>query len=326
MMSEKEANRSQKPWGQVFLILLFPVIMIPLGFMDVQWTVLLYNTGFEDFGKLTQRTLFNGSKPGLSDPAIILQLVNLGCYLYYSRQRKLFKMDRYRPFWGFMIFCSLFTGLGLVHSFKWVLGRARPYLVLDGKLAYSSWYEFGSQFVTDGIFYGSFPSGHTATVFLLVTLSYFLIANSNYSTKIKVFGWIWGVIVLIMTGMMILGRSITLHHWLTDSVGIMLLSWIFIHLIYFRILNIPAQIRYVENKKQYPPLPRYWELSLLWRLFLITIGLMSICIGGRAPFIEGAAPLSAIVLPGVLLVFIFSKNFIKTYRLYMSHFQPFATI
>lgn len=324
MIPKQETHDSTKPWGQIFLILMFPVVMVPLGFMDVQWTVLLYKTGLEDFGKFMQRTVFNGSKPGLTDPAIILQLVNLGCYLYYSRQKQSLKLDRYRPFWGFMIFCSLFTGLGLVHSFKWVLGRARPYLVLDGKLAYSSWHEFGSQFVTDGVFYGSFPSGHTATVFLLITLSYFLIANPNSSTKTKVLGWIWGIIVFIMTIMMILGRSITLHHWLTDSVGIMLLSWMFIHFIYFRILNIPAQIRYVEQKKQYPPLPRYWEFGLLWRLFLITIGVMSILIGGRAPFIEGAAPLAVIILPGVLLVFIFSKSLAKTYGAYMSHFQPFV--
>ena len=325
MIPKQQIRGSQKSWGQLFLILLFPIIMIPLGFMDVQWTVLLYKTGFENFGKFMQRTLFNGSKPGLSDPAIILQLVNLGFYLYYSRKRQSVWLDRYRPFFGFMVFCSFFTGLGLVHSVKWVLGRARPYLVLDGKLDYSSWHEFGSQFVTDGVFYGSFPSGHTATVFLLITLSYYLVANPNNSTKAKLIGWIWGIIVFVMTIMMILGRSITLHHWLTDSVGIMLLSWIFIHLIYFRILKIPAQIRYVENRKQYPPLPRYWELSLLWRLFLITIGVMSMLIGGRAPFIEGAAPLAAIVLPGVLLVFIFSKNFAKTYREYMSHFQSFVS-
>ncbi len=316
---------SQTPRGQYFLILLFPIFMIPLGFVDVQWTVLLYKTGFEDFGKLTQRTLFDGSKPGLSDPAIILQLVNLGCYLYYSRQRQSLSFDRYRPFFGFMLFCSLFTGLGLVHSLKWVLGRARPYLVLDGEQAYSSWYEFGSHFVTDGVFYGSFPSGHTATVFLLITLSYFLIANPNSSAKVKLLGWIWGIIVFVMTAMMIMGRSITLHHWLTDSVGITLLSWIFIHLVYFRVLNIPAQIRYLEQKREYPPLPRYWELSLLWRLFLITIGVMSIVIGARAPFIDGAAPLAVIVLPGMLLVFVFCKSLTKTYRSYMSHFQSFVT-
>jgi membrane-associated phospholipid phosphatase len=295
--------------------------MIPLGIVDMQWTVLLHKAGFEDFGKLMQRTLFNGSKPGLSDPAIILQLLNLGFYLVYSRQKASLRVDRIRPFWGFMLFCSLFTGLGLVHSLKWVLGRARPYLVLDGKLEYSSWYEFGSHFVTDGIFYGSFPSGHTATIFLLITLSYFLIANPVYSLKTKILGWIWGAVVLIMTLMMILGRSVTLHHWLTDSVGITLLSWIFIHVIFFSVLKIPAQIQYVENKKQYPPLPKYWEIGLLWRLFFIAVGSMAIIIGARAIVIKNAGWLSIIILPGILLIYVFSKSLARVYGTYMRHFK-----
>ncbi len=323
MVKLSESKITRVPWGLIILILLFPAIMIPLDFVDMLLTVQLNKSGWEAFGKVMQRTLFNGGKPGLTDPAIILLLVNLGFYLYYSRKRASERLNKFRPLFGFVFFCSLFTGLGLVHSLKWVLGRARPYLVLDGKLPFSNWYEFGPQFVTDGIYYGSFPSGHTATIFLLITLSYYLINHPGYGCKEKIAGWIWGGVVMIMTLMMIMGRSITLDHWLSDSIGMSILSWIFIHLIYFYILKIPAQVRYVEAHKDYADLPRYWEIILLWRLFLITIGVMSVLIGIRSLFIKHASWLAVIVIPGLFLILYFSKSLLKVYRDCMIPFQPF---
>jgi hypothetical protein len=204
-------------------------------------------------------------------------------------------------------------------------GRARPYLVWSGKLPFSHWYQFGPQSVSDGIYYGSFPSGHTATIFLLMTLSYFLIADRPRSIRSRLVGLIWAIVVLILTGMMIVGRSMTRDHWVTDSVGSSLLSWIFIHLIYFTVLNIPAQNRYVDTNLRYAPLPRFWEISLLWRFFLITIGLMGIVIGTRAFFIDHTPWLALIVIPGLGLVFKFSKNLLHIYHELMAPFRPFTS-
>lgn len=270
------------------------------------------------------RSVFNGDSPGATDLSYFFFLISAVYYFYFSRERSRLSYQRIRPFLGFVVFSAFFASQFLVFSVKWMWGRARPHQVLSGKLPFSHWYEFGPQSVSDGIFYGSFPSGHTATIFFLITFSYFLIADRARSKRSKMAGLIWTVAVLALTGMMIVGRSMTRDHWVTDTVGVCLLSWICIHLIYYEVLKIPAQNRYVDSFRAYPPLPRYWEISLLWRLLFITIGLMSVVIGTRAIFIDHTPWLALIIFPGLALVFIFSKNLLTCYRSLMIPFRPFT--
>lgn len=309
---------------QVLLILLFPAVMIPLGFYDQEWTFYLHDNQHALFYKLMKRSVFHSGKIGASDPAIILQLVILVSYFAYSIKRRQKAFHTFRPFLGFFVFCGLFTGLGLVHSIKWVVGRARPNLIFnEGKFFFTEWYEFGPQFVTDGVFYGSFPSGHTATIFLLITIAYWFIGHPFGTFKSKMFGWFWGVSIMVYSSGMIIGRSMSFDHWLTDSVGIVLLSWIFIHLIYYRILKIPAQVRYVAAKGQYAPLPRYWELSLLWRLFFITLGVMSVLIAARGLMIGRDSWLVLVAIPGAVIAYFLLKSVFQQYNKFMTHFQPY---
>ncbi|MBU2509691.1 phosphatase PAP2 family protein [bacterium] len=309
------------PWGLIGLILLFPLIMIPLATVDYEVTIFFYHHKHKLFGELMKRTVFQGFKFGASDPAIFFQIIMACFYFCYSPKRKQNSYHYYRPFLGYVIFSSLVTGLGLVHSVKWILGRARPHLVFADKLPYSQWFEFGPHFVSDGIFYGSFPSGHTATVFLLITVSYWLIGNPQASRNSKIFGWVWGVLIIILTIMMAIGRCMTAHHWLSDSVGVTLMVLVSIHLNYYYILKIPQQVEYFSRQGTYVPLPRYWEFGLLWRLFFIAMGFMGVVIGIRSVVIGKAPGLILMVLPAVIMVFYLVRRVRQVYRNSMIQFE-----
>ena len=268
------------------LVCCFIEVMIPLSVMDFEWTLYLHANQHLFLGDFMKRTLFDSGKFGASDPAIIFTLVIAMAYFINNPQKQISQFGLYRPQLGFVVASALITSLGLVHSIKYVVGRARPDLVLTHNYQYTQWYEFGPQFVADGVFYGSFPSGHTAGVFMLMTLSYILIFDPTKSLKFKIGGWIWGGLTLIYTSLMIIGRSMTLDHWLSDSIGITLLCWMSTHLLFFYIFKIPQQMEYLNQHQTYPPLSRYWEFKILWRLFILALCIMCTIIGFRALFIQ----------------------------------------
>lgn len=103
-----------------------------------------------------RRTLFEGSAFGASDPAIIFSLSGIFGYFYTYRQQTNSALLKYRPYFGFILSAGFVTGLGFVHRLKWMIGRARPHLVLNDELPFSDWYQFGPHFITDGIFW-KFP-------------------------------------------------------------------------------------------------------------------------------------------------------------------------
>jgi membrane-associated phospholipid phosphatase len=321
-MSDQSAPALNKfPLGLCLLILLFPLIMIPLGLVDYEWTVWVYQNRNDLFGELMKRTYLEGGAPGCSDPAILFLIIMIILYFCYPKSKQNPTSYLRRPFLGFVFFSTVVTGLCLVQSLKFALGRARPNLVLKHDLAFTNWHDFGVHFISDGVFYGSFPSGHTATVFLLITISYLLIGDPFGSVKQKTIGWIWGLLVFTFSLLMSLGRSMTLDHWLTDCVGIILMAWILIHLIYFYVLNIPGQMRYAKLHGSYAPPAKYWELSLLWRLLVITVGVLSIIIGIRSVVLQKVPLLILIAIPGTYVVYHFTKSLRLVHREFMMSFS-----
>lgn len=306
----------------LILILLFPLIMIPLSFVDYEWTMFIYENRNEVFGEFMRRTLFEGDAFGASDPGIIFfMLMVTGYFVSCGKKVSGWRLGL-RPQFGFAVFSALIGALGLVHSLKWIVGRARPNLVLKGKQPFTDWYEWGSQFVSDGIFFGSFPSGHTGSAFMLITFSYILVANINFSLKYRVAGWIWGVFSLVFAVGMGIGRSMTLHHWVTDCVGVILMAWAATHYIYFHGLKIPLQIQYINDHGHYPPISRCWELGLLWRLVMIILGVMGTIFGIRAVFLERAPNLLLLLLiPSLPAIYFFGKQLTRRYQEVMVHFS-----
>ncbi|MFH2129715.1 MAG: phosphatase PAP2 family protein [bacterium] len=310
------------PWGLLILILFSLTAMSLLSGVDYEWTLWLNHHQIEFWGNFTNRTLADGDPFGGSDPGIIFALVmSVGYFCSYPGS-PFPRLQPWRPYLGFVFFSALVTGLGLVHSLKWMVGRARPYLVVRKGLPFTHWFESGPQFVSDGIFFGSMPSGHTATAILMLTLAYILAADRTQPLRVQFLGWVWGALTLVYAAGMAIGRSMTLHHWLSDGTGIILLDWIAIHLIFFMVLKIPRQVQYLRVHGRYPQLPRYWELQLLWRLLVLTLAVMAVVIGIKAMAFQKAPFLGLMLLPAVPMVAITGKNLKKTYLGIMVAFTP----
>ena len=307
-------------WVLIGLVSGFFMVMIPLSMVDFEWTLYLHANQHEFLGEFMRRTLFEGGKFGASDPAIVFVLFVMFAYFRNNPQEQIDQFGFFRPQLGFLVVSALITGLGLVHSIKYIVGRARPDQVLKHSYPYSQWFEFGPQFVADGIFYGSFPSGHTAAVFMLMTLSYILIFDPTKPRKAKIAGWMWGGLILTMTSLMIIARSMTLHHWLSDSIGITFLCWITTHLLFFYIFKIPEQMEYLQRHRAYPSLPRYWEFQILWRILILALCIMCIIIGLRAVWVQRIPYLVLASIPALILFYFVGKNLKVVYQASMNRF------
>jgi membrane-associated PAP2 superfamily phosphatase len=265
-------------------------LLIALGVMglalvpavDRSWTVWLREHRWMRLDRFMDRTLFEGEWIGGGDPVVILLiLVAMG---YYLAWKGFFRgaLDRWRPHFGFVLTSALITAIQVVHSLKWTIGRARPKEVLGKGLAFSHWFEFGPHYVTEGIYRGSFPSGHTAQVFLLMTLAYILAADPERSSLTRRLGWFWGVVALVYTLIMGIGRCMTFSHWLSDVVGSLVICWVGMHLIYFQLLRVPEQIRFHRDWGRHPETPPVWEMQLCaWCLGLF-LGAMGLLLAIRA--------------------------------------------
>ena len=248
-----------------------------------------------------RRTLFEGDLPGFSDPSILFLLGSLLSYGFCASSRAPEPLKKYRPELGFIVLAALAGALGLVHSLKWVIGRARPYEVWSGEWLYTPWFSFGPHFVTEGVYHGSFPSGHTAAVLTLLMIPYLLWWSPKPGRGKQALALLLGLLVLGAAGAMGVGRSMTAHHWLTDSLGMILPTWAMLHWVHQHLLKTPQQRLYVALNGTYPSLPPYWELRFAGWGFLFVLGVMGILLGIRSitfqdpPLLLGLTPLGGLL-------------------------------
>ena len=311
---ENEIKRGKAPFGFYTLVVGALAGMVFITGVDYRWTLFLGEHRWIRLSEFMGRTLFEGELPGGGDPVTILLLIILAVYFIAWLKSDASLLQTLRPQLGFVVTAALTAGIFMVHSTKWVIGRARPYLVLNEGLPFSQWYEFGPFFVTDGIFRGSFPSGHTAAAFLLMTLSYILSGDSSYRFRWRVIGWVWGCFTLSFSLTMGIGRCMTLSHWVSDVVGIIFLSWIILHALFFWIFRIPDQVRFYSTHGRFPDLPRFWELRLCWNFFFVFLGLMGIAIGIRSIQLQHDQWLGMLSLVGVFFVVFFGGQARKLNR------------
>jgi membrane-associated phospholipid phosphatase len=187
-----------------------------------------------------------------------------------------------RPTLGFLVLCGLFCPLFMVHTTKWIFGRTRPGHVWDDALPYSSWYEWGDFFMLKGYFHGSFPSGHTATAFIFMSLAYPILLNSS---KRRVLGFLVAFFAIALSTLMAISRSMSKDHWLSDSVFSFFASWLIIHALYFWGVKMVEKKRYFLRHKTAYPMPLFWEIKVGWYTFLCCIGMILSVVGLRAPFL-----------------------------------------
>ena len=270
------------PIGLLGLILMTVLIMTGVVFVDRDWTLFLSHHKLPRLMEFMGQTLFEGEPPGANDP-IVIYLLLVVVYYFFGWFRPWLKLPLLlRPHTGFMLTSALVGGLYIVHGLKWVVGRARPGLVIKHGWPFTDWFEFGPHFITEGIYYGSFISGHTAQAFMLMGIAYALAGDPLLRRPYRILGWVIGFMVLLFSLTMGVARCMSLSHWVSDILGALLSGWIIMHWLYHYILRVPDQRRYLAAHGRLPQMPKLWELSISGYLLLVTIGAMQVVLGIRS--------------------------------------------
>lgn len=182
------------------------------------------------------RSLFEGQAFGVGDLGTITAALVLIAYLgttTLSAQRPSSRFRSWRPFLGFMSYAILISPI-LVHGLKRSLGRPRPSSVESGLAAFQAmttpWRDVAAPLVDSG----SWPSGHTATMALMLALV--------YATRHKLARWLLSLMLLTLTIGMGLSRIAAGMHWLSDVVASLLLMLLLLHSSYHYILCVPQQL------------------------------------------------------------------------------------
>lgn len=275
------------------------IVMCAGTYWDVSVTSALIHSRLPGFNAFMGRTVFEGDLPGANDVVSLFLIAATAIYIY-SIIKEDGRIRSWRPHAGFVITSGLLIGLFMVHGLKFLVGRARPSLVMNEAWPYSLWFAFGPHDIAEGTFNASFPSGHTAQAFVLMTVAYLLSCDPLASGRMKRIGWLCGAIALLYSAAMGVARCASQNHWLTDVLGSICLGWLFMHWIYFGLLQVPAQQCYRSAFGHQAALPRAWELSLSIAIFLmgagvvVTVNSLRIILGnGGSPWFGGLIALGA---------------------------------
>jgi membrane-associated phospholipid phosphatase len=292
--------------------------MLIIAPMDFAWTQWLVKHNHALFSNFIGRTIFEGNLPGASDFVVISQVAIVVLFvLAWTRPHTFHWLQAWRPRLGFMTFYVLVSGVFFVHSTKWIWGRFRPNAVLSKGHPYSGWFELGPQFIGDGIFRGSFPSGHVAAAFSLMSLAYVL-AGTGQTRRQRFLGWWLGALVIFYSLAMAVGRAMTGSHWLSDCVASIAVGWMLLHLIYHWGLRVPEQCRYADRNGTPAPRPAWWEWHLSVNAFWASLGFWGCGIGLRA-FAAGRSIWMVFLIPLWLALMFYGTVRLRRLRL----FAPF---
>ncbi len=306
------------PNRNTFFVLLacgFAVIMIMAAGIDYQWTMALHGLERQGFTDLMGRTMFEGDLPSPNDLIIFIYSGFVLLYVLANLARENSSLHPWRPQLGFIVVSGLVTAFGMVHSLKWVIGRVRPNDLLKHDLPYSEWFEFGAYFITEGSPKGSFPSGHTAQAFMLMSVAYVLAGDPRHSRRLKQAGMILGTVVIVFALAMGVSRSMSLHHWISDWLGSIFLSWIIIHALYYWIIKVPEQALVFSARQSGPKPARFRELVLCLVIFVFILGSIMFLTGFRSLFLAATLWLALLIplgLIGIVVSWKLSRVLVKT--------------
>ena len=296
------------PWGLLALAAGVALAMAAIAPVDYAWTVYLVQHRVDPAVSILRRTVFEGEPPGGSDLPIFGALALLVCYFRATSARAKPAWSKFRPWLGFLVISTLAAGLGAVHTIKWIVGRARPYSVVAGEhLPFTPWYVPGPHFVTEGLYRGSFPSGHTAAAFMFIAVAYALAGDPLLPGRWRLAGWALGAVTLAYSVLMAVASSMARSHWLSDAVGVVGLVWILVHGLYFWGLRVPDQRRYWHSHGK-APLAGRWELRFCALGFPALLGLIAIGLGLRALTLQPVPYLAILVPLGVGMVAVFAPK------------------
>jgi len=270
------------------------IVLAVLTPHDYAWTFYLSTHQRDGFAGFMNRSIFNGAAlPGAGDlvyPLLFLTfLFYIPSWLWkFNGTGTKFRtfLAAYRPLFGFTLTSAFCCSLLFTHTVKQIVGRARPDSVFRKEMAFSQWYQSGSHFFTHGSFTGSFPSGHTATASITIIFAYFLMAAVE-SGKARWIGRVSLFLAVSLTVLMGIARMMSASHWLTDVVFTLFSQWALIHLVFFRLLNVPKQREYFQRNGIPKNRPLFFELRICLLLLLLCPGLWAFFTGLRSLQFEG---------------------------------------
>jgi membrane-associated phospholipid phosphatase len=285
------------PWGLAALAAGTAAAMAAVTPVDYAWTLYLIEHRWNPAVVFLRRTVFEGDAVGGSDLPIFALLILFALYAQATSRRGLARMAAYRPWLGFILVATLAAGLGAVHTLKWIVGRARPYEVVAGShLPFTPWYAPGPHFITEGVYRGSFPSGHTAAAFAFIALAYALAGDPLLSRRWRLAGWAAGAGALLFSAAMAVASAMARSHWLSDAVAVTGLVWMLVHALYFWGLRVPEQRRYWLAHGALPRPAGRWELRLCGLGFPVLLGIIAAGFGVRALTLQ-SPPYLAVLIP-----------------------------
>lgn len=176
--------------------------------------------GFELFLSFMDRSLFEGEAFGAGDIPILIQIAALVLYSFSFFSRAPDSLRRLRPGLAYVWVSALATA-ALVHLFKGIVARPRPYEVAQGVSAFHFWYDLRMPKLF-AFAKGSFPSGHTAgaaTLWSLVTFAGWLYPNRRMVVSV--------LALLSIFFCFVMGFSRVAHgdHWPTDTMAAIFCSF-----------------------------------------------------------------------------------------------------
>jgi membrane-associated phospholipid phosphatase len=292
-------------WLRTFFgIAVFAILAMTLATVwDQQVTAFLAEHRWSAFTKIMGRTIFDGELPGANDPLILVLLAAILVYTLSWRNAGQNKWLKYRPHSGFILVAALAIAVLMTNGIKLSMGRARPDLVFEHHWPFSAWFAFGSHFIGNGPYRGSFPSGHTSQAFAAMAVSYVLIANPWFNAKVRFLGWAWGGFAIFASIAMGVARCMSSSHWLTDVVGAVCFGWLIMHWLYHWLFFVPEQRNYIVAQGKFPPLPRKWELQIGGLMAIGTLGLFFFINGIRAVILHNTLWLAAFAPAGAWLIY-----------------------
>jgi len=286
---------------------------------DREWTTALREKNWTTCSAWMANSLFEGESPGGSDVPVFVLAFALFAYFRGWGRKASGRYLAWRPQAGFVIFSSFLLGVVFVHSLKYIMARARPYLVLDHGWPYTDWWQLGPHDITQGVYGGSFPSGHAAAAFLLMPVAYALFAGAPTRLR-RAAGMIVGAAALSYAVSMSIYRGMDGSHWISDGVLMILGGWILVHLLYYVVLRVPAQTAYFERTGKHPDMPAVWEAQIGLLATVAAAGVTGTALGLR---VLTRTPLQwpALLLPAGVVAAVFAT--VRIRRVYRAAMRPY---
>ena len=233
-------NRMQTKFNPVrplAILMVGSICFFATGYIDGQWTLALWANPSVIFTDVMSRSVYEGNLPGMSDIGVTLPILAFLVWVWRRyRPQETALQDQTQQNLKFLFLTGLFASLATIHSFKWIVSRARPKVFLTQILPAlnvdpSSIYlpGFMGWAGPRGASWNSFPSGHACSCALFIVFSYLNWKTSRYTAVL------WFIGAAIFTALMGIGRSMAGMHWISDSVASFFLVWAVTDIIWQRL-------------------------------------------------------------------------------------------